>query len=139
MWDLNHGHFRIMTVSSLYHSPVERHCFCWLLRTNSVFLKDAVFISGKSHFNQCLQGWVISMQTDGFSALRIYVDGDCNDQPCEYKIIANFLSMLCHNLLTIYANNTNCLLLVQNLMSFFLQFTETGYYIYNYRYALAKI
>ena len=57
-------------------------------------------------------------RTNGFSALRIYVDGDCNDQPCEYKIITNFLSILYHNL-TIYANNTKCLLLVQNLMGFF--------------------
>ena len=47
------------------------------------------------------------------------------------KNIANFSSLLYHNLMTIHTNITKCLLLMQNLMGFLLQFTEMGYQDHN--------
>ena len=43
-------------------------------------------------------------------------------------MLLNFLSLLYRNLVTIYANATIYLLLMQNLMSTSLQFIEAGYY-----------
>ena len=45
--------------------------------------------------------------------------------------IADFLSLLYYNLITIYTNQIKCLLLVQNLIGFLLQLTETGYHNHN--------
>ena len=39
-----------------------------------------------------------------------------------------------HNLIAIYANKTKSFLLMQNLMGFVLQFTETQHYNHNSRY-----
>ena len=48
--------------------------------------------------------------------------------------ITDFLSLLYHNLITIYTTATESSLLLQNLMGFLLQLTEMGYYILNGRY-----
>ena len=44
------------------------------------------------------------------------------------------LFLLYHHLLTNYMNATKCLPILQNLMGFLLQFTETEYCIQNWRY-----
>ena len=61
-------------------------------------------------------------------------DQACENQPCECKKIADFLSLLYHNLLIFYVNKTKCLLLLQNLMGFLLQVMETNYINHNWRY-----
>ena len=48
--------------------------------------------------------------------------------------IADFSFLLCYNLIAICTNRTICLLPMENLMGFFLQFTEMGYYNHNYKY-----
>ena len=56
-------------------------------------------------------------------------DWACKNPPCEYKKLLIFnLSLLCHNLQTIYTNKIKSLLL-QNLMGFLLKFMEMGYLI----------
>ena len=52
--------------------------------------------------------------------------------PAEISHVnTDFLPLLYHNLTTIYTNKAKCLLLMQNLMGFPLQFTEMGYYNHN--------
>ena len=48
--------------------------------------------------------------------------------------IANFLSLLNHNLITIYTTPTKSSSLLQNLMGFLLQLMEMRQYIQNRRY-----
>ena len=47
------------------------------------------------------------------------------------KKVADFLCLLFYDLITIYANTTKCLSLLQNLMCYLLQVTEMEYYIQN--------
>ena len=57
-----------------------------------------------------------------------------NNPPCECKKIADFLSLLNHNLLIIYASKIKSLSLLQNSMGFLLKLTEMVYHIQNWRY-----
>ena len=59
------------------------------------------------------------------------------DWACNHvgaKNLPILLFFLYHNLITVYANKVKSFLLMQKLIGFLLQFTDTGYYNHNYRY-----
>ena len=56
-------------------------------------------------------------------------DRACENQPCKHKKSLIFLSLLYHNLRTVYTNTIKSLSLLQNLMGFLLKVTEMGYHI----------
>ena len=61
--------------------------------------------------------------------LVVYVTGPAKINHVSAKNCRFFLSLLYHNLQTVYTNTVKSLSLLQNLIGFILKFTEMGYHI----------